>query len=212
MWPIGVYAGVSAATFFVYQEDKANARIGAWRTPEIYLHMLELMGGWPGGLAAQGQIRHKNRKTQYQVVFWTIVMMHLVGLVWCSARHWQPLSDTYGNRGLPQELSPYSPDWNDTSKRRDTTNRSQGPPPYVPGWNATSRRPATTSRPQKLSTPSSARNETPKRRDTTNRPQNLSPYSPGWNATPKRPNTTGGPQRNAHPIPPGIVIEVLPRR
>jgi uncharacterized membrane protein YsdA (DUF1294 family) len=40
---------------------------------------MELVGGWPGALLAQQVFRHKTRKLSYQVVFWTIVVLHAVG-------------------------------------------------------------------------------------------------------------------------------------
>ena len=33
------------------------------------LHWLEFLGGWPGALIAQRVIRHKNKKTSFQVDF-----------------------------------------------------------------------------------------------------------------------------------------------
>ena len=53
-----------------------------WRTPESTLHLLELLGGWPGGLVAQQVFRHKTRKFSYQLTFWCIVGLH--GLVWAD--------------------------------------------------------------------------------------------------------------------------------
>lgn len=42
------------------------------------LHALELLGGWPGALLAQQLLRHKTKKTSYQVVFWLTILMHQV--------------------------------------------------------------------------------------------------------------------------------------
>ncbi len=71
------YAVMSAATLIVYVLDKRAARRGDRRTPEATLHLLELLGGWPGALVAQRLIRHKNAKVGYQVVFWLIVVIHV---------------------------------------------------------------------------------------------------------------------------------------
>jgi uncharacterized membrane protein YsdA (DUF1294 family) len=38
---------------------------------------MELLGGWPGGLAGQIFFRHKRRKVSYMVVFWGIVLIHV---------------------------------------------------------------------------------------------------------------------------------------
>jgi uncharacterized membrane protein YsdA (DUF1294 family) len=63
-------------TVISYYIDKDQARSGGWRTSELHLHLLELMGGWPGALIAQHLFRHKNRKVSYQVVYWCIVLLH----------------------------------------------------------------------------------------------------------------------------------------
>ncbi|GJM18995.1 MAG: hypothetical protein DHS20C14_12080 [Phycisphaeraceae bacterium] len=71
-----LYALMSGIAFVAYALDKRAARRGAWRTPESTLHLIELLGGWPGALAAQRMLRHKNRKRRYQLVFWCIVALH----------------------------------------------------------------------------------------------------------------------------------------
>ncbi|GAB6140780.1 hypothetical protein JCM14076_15090 [Methylosoma difficile] len=72
------YLIMSVLCFFFYFLDKQNAETGGFRTPESSLHLLELLGGWPGGLLAQRLLRHKNRKTSYQIVFWLIAGLHIV--------------------------------------------------------------------------------------------------------------------------------------
>ena len=63
---------VSLVTFFVYGWDKRQAVRNGQRVPEKTLHLLAILGGWPGALAAQHFFRHKNRKTSFQLVFWLI--------------------------------------------------------------------------------------------------------------------------------------------
>jgi uncharacterized membrane protein YsdA (DUF1294 family) len=75
----GVYGLMSLFTFVAYVLDKRAARLGRPRTPEATLHVLELLGGWPGAFLAQRLIRHKNAKVGYQVVFWLIVAGHVAG-------------------------------------------------------------------------------------------------------------------------------------
>ena len=53
------YLGLSAVAYLMYYADKAAAGRGAQRTPEKVLHLLALLGGWPGALAAQQRFRHK---------------------------------------------------------------------------------------------------------------------------------------------------------
>jgi len=71
---------MSAITYLVYWFDKRAARAQRRRTPEATLHILELLGGWPGALLAQSQLRHKTRKTRYRAVFWAMVALNLIAL------------------------------------------------------------------------------------------------------------------------------------
>lgn len=77
-----VYAAVSIVTFIVYGFDKIAAEKGERRTPENTLHLLDLAGGWPGGLAAQRLLRHKSSKSSFQGVFWTTVAFNVGMLAW----------------------------------------------------------------------------------------------------------------------------------
>jgi uncharacterized membrane protein YsdA (DUF1294 family)/cold shock CspA family protein len=81
--PLVSYIFMSALTVLCYAADKKHAMIDSWRIPEPYLHLLELMGGWPGGLLAQNQFRHKVKKPAYQWIFWSIVVFH--GILWFIA-------------------------------------------------------------------------------------------------------------------------------
>ncbi|MCW3481802.1 DUF1294 domain-containing protein [Neisseriaceae bacterium JH1-16] len=74
--PLAGYALASLLTLALYAHDKRRAVAGGWRVPEATLHLLELAGGWPGALAGQRWLRHKNRKHAFQVVFWLIVLLH----------------------------------------------------------------------------------------------------------------------------------------
>jgi uncharacterized membrane protein YsdA (DUF1294 family) len=58
----------------VYAADKNRVRRGEWRVPEQMLHLVELIGGWPGAFVAQRRLRHKCSKASYQIVFWVIVL------------------------------------------------------------------------------------------------------------------------------------------
>lgn len=78
--PLFLYVFLSTLTILFYGADKKRALRSRWRIPEMYLHFLELLGGWPGALLAQKDFRHKLTKSSYQKVFWAIVGLH--GLVW----------------------------------------------------------------------------------------------------------------------------------
>lgn len=76
-WKIAVGGiTVSLITYAVYASDKRRARTRAWRIPEETLHLLELLGGWPGALLAQHRLRHKCSKISYQIVFAAIIVIH----------------------------------------------------------------------------------------------------------------------------------------
>lgn len=82
---IGLYGAASLAAFFAYGRDKSAARLGNWRTPESTLHLMGLVGGWPGGLAAQRLLRHKSSKQEFLSVFWFTVFLNVAAvgyLVW----------------------------------------------------------------------------------------------------------------------------------
>ncbi len=78
--PLVSYIFMSALSSLYYAADKRRALTHSWRIPEVYLHCFELLGGWPGALLSQKAFRHKNRKGNYQRVFWEIVTLH--GLLW----------------------------------------------------------------------------------------------------------------------------------
>lgn len=72
------YTAVSAASLATYGIDKRRARLGRWRIRERTLHLLDLAGGWPGGLLAQRLFRHKTGDRSFNRVFWAIVALHAV--------------------------------------------------------------------------------------------------------------------------------------
>jgi uncharacterized membrane protein YsdA (DUF1294 family) len=77
IWILAAYVGVmSLITYAVYRSDKRKARVEAWRTPEMLLHLLELAGGWPGAWLAQRRLRHKCSKISYQFEFWLIICIY----------------------------------------------------------------------------------------------------------------------------------------
>jgi uncharacterized membrane protein YsdA (DUF1294 family) len=79
---IAIYTGASLIAFVAYALDKAAARAGRWRTQESTLHLLALIGGWPGALLAQRQFRHKTAKTSFLVIFWATVLLNCGALGW----------------------------------------------------------------------------------------------------------------------------------
>jgi uncharacterized membrane protein YsdA (DUF1294 family)/cold shock CspA family protein len=82
-----IYLGASLITFTVYAWDKSAARKGAWRIQEGTLHMLSLLGGWPGALIAQQTLRHKSKKASFRAVFWVTVTVNCGVLLWLHSPH-----------------------------------------------------------------------------------------------------------------------------
>lgn len=75
------YAIFSVCTFGAYALDKSAARSGQYRIPERSLHMVSLLGGWPGALIAQQVLRHKTTKQGFRELFWVTVVLNVVGFV-----------------------------------------------------------------------------------------------------------------------------------
>jgi len=72
---------LSILAFFFYAVDKSAARRGAHRIPENTLHLLALLGGWPGALYAPQLLRHKSVKTSFRWRFWLTVATNVGILV-----------------------------------------------------------------------------------------------------------------------------------
>lgn len=81
-----VYLAMSVIAFLIYGWDKSSAKKGRWRTPEKTLHLLSLVGGWPGALAGQRIFRHKTSKKSFQVVFWITVVINVFTTVLATSQ------------------------------------------------------------------------------------------------------------------------------
>jgi uncharacterized membrane protein YsdA (DUF1294 family) len=87
---LGWTAIISAISFAMYATDKRRAvrnRDGARkrRVPERTLHLIDLAGGWPGGLLARWLFSHKSNARAKARFVWTgraIVVLHL--LAWAT--------------------------------------------------------------------------------------------------------------------------------
>lgn len=85
LWGIVIYPAMSLATFFLYLLDKRAALEGSWRVRENTLLVAGLLGGWPGAVIAQQVLRHKNRKWDFQAMFWCLTVLNVaifILLVW----------------------------------------------------------------------------------------------------------------------------------
>ena len=74
---LGLVFVMSVVCFTAYGLDKKWAANGSRRIPEQTLHILALLGGWPGALVGQRQFRHKTNKLTFLIVFWCVVMLHV---------------------------------------------------------------------------------------------------------------------------------------
>ena len=83
---LGIYFVASILAFFTYLMDKSAAQNNQWRVKESTLHLLGLVGGWPGALLAQKTLRHKSKKMGFQMVFWATVMINCSVLGWLSTQ------------------------------------------------------------------------------------------------------------------------------
>jgi uncharacterized membrane protein YsdA (DUF1294 family) len=79
-WIAGGYLLMSILAFIAYAVDKSAAKHNRWRTQESTLHLLGVLGGWPGALLAQRWLRHKSKKTAFLVVFWLTVLINCAAL------------------------------------------------------------------------------------------------------------------------------------
>ncbi|MBF57772.1 DUF1294 domain-containing protein [Halomonas sp. FeN2] len=79
---VAFYAVVSVIAYITYAIDKKAAIKNRRRVSEKSLHLLGVVGGWPGALLAQQQLRHKTQKTTFQVTFWLTVVVNLACAGW----------------------------------------------------------------------------------------------------------------------------------
>ena len=77
-----LYIIASLITFFMYALDKSAAKNGKWRTQESTLHIMSLIGGWPGAIIAQQKLRHKSKKNSFRFVFWITVLLNCAAFTW----------------------------------------------------------------------------------------------------------------------------------
>jgi uncharacterized membrane protein YsdA (DUF1294 family) len=75
-----VFASIVA--LIAHARDKNAARKGRRRTPERTLHLLELVGGWPGAIIAMLLFHHKIRKPSYLLVTGVIIAGWIAVAIW----------------------------------------------------------------------------------------------------------------------------------
>jgi uncharacterized membrane protein YsdA (DUF1294 family) len=72
-------------TFGLYGYDKAQAKIGGGRVPEIVLHILTLAGGVVGAWIGRFVFRHKTRKPAF------LAVLIISTVLWAGLGYWHYL-------------------------------------------------------------------------------------------------------------------------
>jgi uncharacterized membrane protein YsdA (DUF1294 family) len=67
---------LSGSVFLLYGWDKTAAETKRFRIPELWLHGLSYLGGWPGANVAQLIFKHKNKKNVFQIIHWFGVVIN----------------------------------------------------------------------------------------------------------------------------------------
>ena len=76
-----LYAIASAIAFAAFAVDKRAAEQRSWRIPESTLHVLEVLGGWPGAMLGSQLLRHKTTKNSYRCGFWVCTVFNVAAFV-----------------------------------------------------------------------------------------------------------------------------------
>lgn len=93
---LGSYFTLSLLSFAAYAIDKSAARKGTWRISENNLHVLDFLGGWPGGFIAQRLLRHKTSKASFQRIYWVTVVLHCALVGWLLSPYGSDVLRTLG--------------------------------------------------------------------------------------------------------------------
>lgn len=93
---LGSYFTLSLLSFAAYAIDKSAARKGTWRISENNLHVLDFLGGWPGGFLAQRLLRHKTSKPAFQRIYWVTVVLHCALVGWLLSPYGSDVLRTLG--------------------------------------------------------------------------------------------------------------------
>lgn len=82
----GALVLINLLTYAVYWFDKKAAQKQARRVPERTLHVLSLLGGWPGALIAQQKFRHKTQKQPFKSIFYLTILINVIGFYFLSGQ------------------------------------------------------------------------------------------------------------------------------
>ena len=80
---IGSYLAIANLVAFVlFAFDKAQARSGSHRVPELTLLIMCLLGGLPGGVLGMYIFRHKTEKTYFKATLVLIAIVNISFIIW----------------------------------------------------------------------------------------------------------------------------------
>jgi uncharacterized membrane protein YsdA (DUF1294 family) len=82
LWLGGWMGLASVVAFIAHGLDKRAAIRGRRRVPEARLHLMELIGGWPGAVLAMLLFHHKTSKPSFLVITVAIVALWGGGFAW----------------------------------------------------------------------------------------------------------------------------------
>lgn len=68
----------SFIAFILYAVDKRRAVKNQPRISQRTLHILSLLGGWPGAYLASRLFQHKTLELMFRFIFWIIIAFHLI--------------------------------------------------------------------------------------------------------------------------------------
>jgi len=80
------YIALSLINFIFYAVDKSAARHKQQRIPEKTLHLVAVLGGWPGAMIAQKVFRHKTKKCAFQRLFWLTIVTNVSVVIFISTQ------------------------------------------------------------------------------------------------------------------------------
>ncbi|MBL7200296.1 MAG: DUF1294 domain-containing protein [Anaerolineae bacterium] len=79
-------ATMTPVLFITYGIDKYLSRVGRFRVPELLLHILAVLGGFPGGWLGMQVFHHKTKHPEFRFVFGLGAVMHAALIYWQYAR------------------------------------------------------------------------------------------------------------------------------
>lgn len=100
-WTPVWYFMMSLLAYRLYASDKAAAISGSRRISENSLHIVSLIGGWPGALIARKKYRHKTIKHPFRTFFWLTVILNILATAWFLSPSGEEITSKLSRHLLP---------------------------------------------------------------------------------------------------------------